>query len=30
MDFAATIKVDEVNIHAGLNERIKTLKNPVH
>jgi acyl-CoA thioester hydrolase len=30
MDFAATVKVDDVNIHAGLNERIKTLKNPVH
>ena len=30
MDFATTIKVDEVNIHAGLNERIKSLKNPVH
>lgn len=29
MDFASTIKVDEVNIHAGLNERIKALKNPV-
>jgi YbgC/YbaW family acyl-CoA thioester hydrolase len=30
MDFATTIKVDDVNIHAGLNERIKSLKNPVH
>jgi YbgC/YbaW family acyl-CoA thioester hydrolase len=30
MDFAATIKVEDVNIHAGLNERIKALKNPVH
>lgn len=29
MDFAATIKVDDVNIAAGINERIKTLKNPV-
>jgi YbgC/YbaW family acyl-CoA thioester hydrolase len=30
MNFAATIKAEDVNIHAGLNERIKTLKNPVH
>lgn len=30
MDFATTIKVDEVNIHGGLTERIKSLKNPVH
>ena len=30
MDFATTIKVGEVNIHGGLTERIKSLKNPVH
>jgi YbgC/YbaW family acyl-CoA thioester hydrolase len=30
MDFATTIKVEEVSIHAGLNERIKVLRNPVH
>ena len=30
MEFATTIKVEDVNIHAGLNERIKALKNPVH
>ena len=29
MDFANTIKVEDVNIAAGLNERIKVLKNPV-
>src|ERR1044072_667473 len=30
MDFASAIKVGEVNIHGGLTERIKSLKNPVH
>jgi YbgC/YbaW family acyl-CoA thioester hydrolase len=29
MEFAATMKVDDVDIPAGLNERIKTLRNPV-
>jgi len=29
MEFAATIKVEDVDIPAGLNERIKTLRNPV-
>lgn len=30
MDFASAIKIEDVNIHAGLNERIKVLRNPVH
>ena len=29
MELAATMKVDGVDIQAGLNERIKTLRNPV-
>ncbi|MBO9199629.1 MULTISPECIES: acyl-CoA thioesterase [Niastella] len=29
MDFAATMKVADVNVHAGLSERIKLLRNPV-
>jgi acyl-CoA thioester hydrolase len=29
MDFATTIKVDDVNIPAGITERIKMLNNPV-
>lgn len=29
MDFAATIKADDVHILAGITERIKALKNPV-
>jgi YbgC/YbaW family acyl-CoA thioester hydrolase len=30
MDFAAAVKVNDVNIHGGLTERIKSLQNPVH
>jgi YbgC/YbaW family acyl-CoA thioester hydrolase len=30
MEFAATVKVGDVNIHGGLTERIKSLQNPVH
>jgi acyl-CoA thioester hydrolase len=29
MDFATTIKVDDVNIPAGITERVKMLMNPV-
>lgn len=29
MEFAAAMKVPDVDIQAGLNERIKTLRNPV-
>ena len=29
MDFAAAVKVNDVNIHGGLTERIKSLQKPV-
>jgi acyl-CoA thioester hydrolase len=29
MDFATTIKVEDVDIPAGINERIKAIKIPV-
>ena len=29
MDFATTIKVDDVDLPSGINERIKALKIPV-